>query len=77
MGYADTWMQEAACQALQEAAAMYMVQLFKDSNLCVIHTLWATIQLKDIQLARETRGLTVMITKEGQVNSAFIRYPGP
>ena len=38
--------------ALQEAAEVYLVGLFEDSNLCAIHAKWVTIMPKDIQLAR-------------------------
>ena len=45
-----------AILALQEAAEAYLVGLFKDTNLCAIHTKCITIMLKDIQLARHIRG---------------------
>ena len=34
----DLRIQAAAVQSLQEAAGAYLVGLFKDSNLCAIHT---------------------------------------
>ena len=43
----------AMMMALQEAAEAYLVQLLEDSNLCAIHAKHITIQLKDIQLARQ------------------------
>ena len=42
--------------ALQEAAEAYLVGLFEDANLCVIHTKQVTIMPKDIQLARHICG---------------------
>ena len=42
--------------ALQEVAEAYLVSLFEDSNLCVIHAKHVTIMPKDIQLARRIRG---------------------
>ena len=46
----------AMMMALQEAAEAYLVQLLEDSNLCAIHAKRITIQLKDIQLARQICG---------------------
>ena len=46
----------AMVMALQEAAEAYLVQLLEDSNLCTIHVKRITMQPKDIQLARQTRG---------------------
>lgn len=48
--------QSSAIRALQEALEMYLVSLFEDTNLCVIHAKRETIQSKDIQLARRLRG---------------------
>ena len=45
-----------AILALQEAVEAYLVGLFKDTNLCAIHTKYITIMPKDIQLARCIRG---------------------
>ena len=44
--------------ALQEASEAYLVRLFKDTNLCAIHTKRVTIMPKDIQLAHHIRGET-------------------
>ena len=41
----------ATITALQEAAEVYLVLLFKDTNLCTIHAKHVTIMPKDIQLA--------------------------
>ena len=43
-------------KCLQEAAEAYLVALFEDTNLCVIHAKCVTIMPKDIQLARCIRG---------------------
>ena len=48
----DLRIQAAVVWGLQEAAEAYLVGLFKDSNLCAIHTKWVTIMPRDIQLAR-------------------------
>ena len=45
-----------AILALQEAAEAYLVGLFEDTNLCIIHAKCITIMPKDIQLARRIRG---------------------
>jgi histone H3 len=41
----------ASITALQEAAEVYLVQLFADANLCAIHAKRVTILCKDIWLA--------------------------
>ena len=48
--------QSSVLLVLQEAAEAYLVGLFKDTNLCTIHTRHVTILPKDIQLARRIRG---------------------
>ena len=45
-----------AVMALQEASEAYLVGLFEDTNLCVIHAKRVAIMPKDIQLARRIRG---------------------
>ena len=52
----DLRFQQAAVEALQEAAEVYLVGLFEDTNLCAIHARRVTIMPKDIQLARRIRG---------------------
>jgi histone H3 len=47
--------QAAAIGALQEASEAYLVGLFEDNKLCVIHAKQVTIMPKDIQLARRIR----------------------
>jgi len=48
--------QKEALYALQEAAEVYLVNMFDDSNLCAIHAKRVTIMPKDMQLARRIRG---------------------
>jgi histone H3 len=45
-----------AVLALQEALEAYLVGVFEDTNLCVIHAMRVTIMPKDIQLARRLCG---------------------
>ena len=52
----DARFQSTAVLALQEAAELYLVGLFEDTNLCAIHAKRVTIMPKDIQLARRIRG---------------------
>ena len=47
--------------ALQEATEAFLVGLFEDTNLCVIHTKRVTIMPKDIQLAHRISGDHFMI----------------
>ena len=56
MGKADTRIQSAALEALQEAAEVYLVRLLDDANLCALHSRRVTLMPKDIQLARRIRG---------------------
>lgn len=50
--------QDAAIEALRQAAEAYMVGVFEDTNLLAIHAKRQTIMPKDIQLARRIRGET-------------------
>ena len=52
----DLHFQAAAILCLQEAAEAYLVGLFEDMNLCVIHAKRLTITPKDLQLATRIRG---------------------
>lgn len=52
----DLRFQESAVLALQEASEAYLVDLFRDTNLCAIHAKRVTIMPKDMQLARRIRG---------------------
>uniref|UniRef100_A0A2I2YCQ2 Core Histone H2A/H2B/H3 domain-containing protein n=1 Tax=Gorilla gorilla gorilla TaxID=9595 RepID=A0A2I2YCQ2_GORGO len=47
----DLRFQSSAVMALQEACESYLVGLFEDTNLCIIHAKRVTIMPKDIQLA--------------------------
>ncbi|XP_062264107.1 histone H3-like [Platichthys flesus] len=44
--------QSSGVMAVQEASEAYLVSLFKDTNLCAIHTKRVIIMPKDIKLAR-------------------------
>jgi len=46
----------SAIEALQEAAEDYLVRLFEDANLCVLHARRVTLMVRDIQLARRIKG---------------------
>ena len=48
---ADLCFQSTAIMVLQEAGEAFLVGLFEQSNLCVIHAKHVTIMPKDIQLA--------------------------
>ena len=48
--------QSQALLAIQEAAEMYIVGLFEDTNLCAIHANRVTVMKKDMDLARRIRG---------------------
>jgi histone H3/H4 len=50
--------QTEAFMAMQEAAEVYLTQLFEDANLCAIHAKRVTVMVKDIQLTRRIRGLS-------------------
>ncbi|VDO79085.1 unnamed protein product [Soboliphyme baturini] len=52
----DMRMKVGAFEALQQAAEMYLVGLFEDTNLCAIHAKRVTIMPKDIKLALRIRG---------------------
>ena len=52
----DLRFQSAAILCLQEVAEAYLVGLFEDTNLCVIHAKRVTITPKDLQLARHIAG---------------------
>ena len=52
----DLRIQATSIKGLQEGTEAYLVGLFKDSNLCAIHTKQTTIMPRDIQLARRIHG---------------------
>lgn len=47
--------QVAALIALQEAAEAFLVQLFEDANLCVIHAKRVTVMVRDLDLTKRLR----------------------
>lgn len=52
----DLRFQEAAIMALQEAAEMFLTNLFEDTNLVTLHNKRQTIKPADMQLALRLRG---------------------
>ena len=52
----DLRFQASAIAALHEAMEAYLVGLFKDTNLCMIHARRVTITPQDMQLARRLWG---------------------
>jgi len=51
----DLRIQASAVLALQEAAEMFVVNMFEYSNYCAIHGNRVTVQAKDIQLVKKIR----------------------
>ncbi|GAU89567.1 hypothetical protein RvY_02104 [Ramazzottius varieornatus] len=56
--HADLRFQQAALQALQEAAEFYLISMFEDVNLCAVHGRRVTIMPRDISLTLKIRGDT-------------------
>ena len=52
----DLRFQSAALVAIQEAAEMYIIRVFKETNLCAIHAGRVMITPQDMKLARCIRG---------------------
>lgn len=52
----DLRLQQSCCEALQQAAEAFLVDLFGDANMCALHAKRVTLMPKDIQLARRIRG---------------------
>ena len=52
----DLPFQSNAIGALQEASKAYLVGLYKDTNLCAIHTKCVTVMPKDLQLSHRIWG---------------------
>lgn len=52
----DLRFQSSAIMALQEAAEIYMIQVFEDTNLCALHAKRSTITVEDLHLAMRVRG---------------------
>ena len=57
----NSWfhIQVSAILALHEIAEAYLMQLFKDSNLCTIHAKHVTVMPRDMQLVRWIMGETM------------------
>ena len=55
----DLRLQSTAIMALQEVGEIYLVGLLEQSNLCTLHAKRVTIMLKDVQLARHIRGMSI------------------
>jgi histone H3 len=53
----DLRMQSTAVLALQEAAEYFMVDVFRDTNLCAMHGKRVTIMKKDMVLACRIQGI--------------------
>lgn len=48
----DFRVQSLAIEALRESSEMYLVQLFADALLCMIHARRVTLQIRDIHLLK-------------------------
>ena len=46
--------------ALQEAAVVYLVGNFEDTNICAIYAKHVTVMAKDMQLARRIKGEMIL-----------------
>ncbi len=57
IGKRDLQMQSTAVLALQEAVEYFMVDVFSDTNLCVMHGKHVAIMKKDMVLACCTQGI--------------------
>lgn len=49
---ANLRLQSLAIEALRESSEMYLVQMFADALLCMIHAKRVTLQIRDIQLLK-------------------------
>lgn len=49
---ANLRVQSLAIEALRESSEMYLVQMFADALLCMIHAKRVTLQIRDIQLLK-------------------------
>jgi histone H3 len=56
-GKSNLRMQSTAALALQEAAEYFMVDVFSNTNLCVMHSKCVTIMKKDMVLACCIQGI--------------------
>ena len=60
-GISDLQMQSTAILALQEAAEYFMVDVFSNTNLCMMHGERVTIMKKDMVLACCIQGIGMAI----------------
>ncbi|XP_038600582.1 histone H3.3-like [Tachyglossus aculeatus] len=71
----DLHFQSSAVMALQDASEAYLVGLFDDSNLCIIHAKRVIIVSAQIQLARRVRGerayILLSITRCNKTKGSF------
>lgn len=58
LGHPELRFKSKAMEALQEAAEIYMAEVFIDAALCAKHAKRQTLHVKDMQLARRIRGDT-------------------
>lgn len=49
---ADVRVQRQAIEALRESSEMYVVQMFDDALMCMLHARRKTLQLRDIRLLK-------------------------
>lgn len=52
----DIRFQKSAVDSIQEAAESYLIRLFQDANLCVLHSKRVTVMPRDLILAQKIRG---------------------
>ena len=52
----DVRVQSEAMLVLQEAAEVYLIRLFADTNMCTFHAKRVNVMDKDMRLARRIRG---------------------
>jgi histone H3 len=57
IGKSNLRMQSTAVLALQEAAEAFMIDVFRDTNLCMIHSKRVTIMAKEMVLACRIQGI--------------------
>lgn len=50
--HVDFRVQGQAIEALRESSELYLVQMFSDALLCMIHAKRATLQIRDIHLLK-------------------------
>ena len=73
----DLRFQAAAILCLQEVAEAYLVGLFEDTNLCVIHAKRVTISPRDLQLPRRIHGERLTVPKNQKTKHRSFSGPPP